>query len=281
MSASAAELWTSAQQGWLASCLHMLQTASWGVADLNAALSIATANDWPDVVLACLQHGAHINARWKGHTPVSRAVQWGNDDALSALVRAGAGVDKTDSTAIENNRQHDGRMWWYPHPTPLSIAALGGRVNGVRILLAAKASVNGLNREVYAYSSAPLLHAVSTPLNLAVVTVLLEAGAKVVTGGPFEHPIVAAASVAGNAAVVTALLRAKAPIESVSSYPYYGFRGGDGGRETALDAACIQGDFDIVRALLQARANVDNRAPTRHRLITACVSGVNPWRASP
>ena len=60
--------------------------ALWHTADLSAAVSIAVAKDWPAVVLAFLQHGAHVNARWKGYTLLAQY-------RLAASKRTASAVD--------------------------------------------------------------------------------------------------------------------------------------------------------------------------------------------
>ena len=166
-------------------------------ADVNAkdilgetALHYAARNGRPDLVAILLSHGAKINTRNKaGQTPFQLATEGNHKDVINLLGGhggKGGAMPKVDIfEAAGTGNAEAVRELLEKHPglvskksrtgdTPLHVAAMNGRTEVVKLLLAGKADVNARND----YGVTPLHNAAGNGLT-EVVALLLAGGADV------------------------------------------------------------------------------------------------------
>jgi ankyrin repeat protein len=209
-----------------------------GDARNNAVLTLVVAAGRGDVakVTSLLEEGSKVDKAHGEHgiTALYAAAEYGNRACaaavVTALLRAGASIDKTEST---------GR-------TPLHMAAHRGHEAVVVLLLQAGADVNKATANTSIVVSCTALSLAGGGGHVAVVALLLQAGALVDKADDYGATPLSTAAGCGHVAVVDLLLQAGACVNSADK---------DG--STPLMFAAQEGHEAVVAALLRAWPVVD------------------------
>jgi ankyrin repeat protein len=237
-------------------------------ADVNAAdgfgrtaLHIAAENGFLAVAEVLLAHHADLNARDSQsngeRTPLYLAAERGNVEMLKWLIVRGADL---------NARSKNGS-------TPLGDAASAGQLDSIKALLAAKADPDTADN----YGRAPMSHAAEGN-NLEVVKILLDAKADP-NGGKLDAPLFCAIK-GGNTNLVELLLRAGANPNlpgrldyQITRLDYDITRRDQISTLIPLELAIEQNRAEIVKMLLQAKANPNGKSFSGTPLVVAVFRG--------
>ena len=201
------------------------QWAEW----LRVPLEHAAGKGDGDLVQKLLKAGADGSAGWKGcdgKSLLHAAAEGGNEQVVSALVRAGANKDMSAKT------QYNGR-------TPLHVAVRGGHVAAAKVLMLAGADVNVLD----AGNDGPLHLAIRSGHEVLAKDLLLRGADPSLRDCHGHFPIHLAAR-RGQKEVVGTLLHAGVQVNRF---------GNDGW--TALFVAVRENHLSTVKALLDSGAN--------------------------
>jgi uncharacterized protein len=164
-----------------------------------------------------------------GDSPLTKAVNAGDLQAVRALIKSGADV---------NARSGDGS-------TPLLWAAHHSNDDIARALIAAKASVDVAND----YGITPLLEASKTG-DAAMMELLLGAGANPSLAHPEGQTPLLAAARSGSVPAVRLLLARGVDVNAAETYQ----------RTTPLMWAAAENHLDVVELLIEAGADVNRQA---------------------
>ncbi|KAH8820739.1 ankyrin repeat-containing domain protein [Xylogone sp. PMI_703] len=221
------------------------------------------------------------NDNWKDSLPLIAAVKFGNDDMIGKLIRAGIQIEASETTGRT-------AAWW---------AAATGRPNALKALIDAgcdkrsftesflkdsdypifitparapfpkclKLLINygiDVNLKTDFYPNSALGYAASKG-NAEICRLLLESGAKA-NGTETERPIILAAQ-SGNRECINMLLEYGAEIDVGVEY--------DGGRPTPLRKAAEYGLVNMVKHLLEKKADANFTALTTTPIFDAIQSG--------
>lgn len=212
----------------------------------DTALTLACAGGHSELVKLLLQRGANIEHRdKKGFTPLILAATAGHAEVVDILNSHGADME------AQSERTKD---------TPLSLACSGGRMEVVEYLLSKGA--NKEHRNVSDY----------TPLSLAasggyvnIIRLLLSHGAEINsrTGSKLGISPLMLAAMNGHTAAVKLLLEMGSDINAQI----------ETNRNTALTLACFQGRHEVVKLLVERKANIEHRAKTGLTPLMEAASG--------
>lgn len=185
-------------------------------------------------VLVCTAALWMTAAAWAGGASVSliEAVKADNRAQALQLIQQGADV---------NAREPDGT-------TALHYAAHNGNAELVERLLRAKAKVNVQND----YGASPMSEAAQIG-HAGIIKALLKAGADVESPNREGQTALMAVARAGNVEAAQALLKAGAQVDAREQW----------GQQTALMWAAAQRQAEMVKLLIQHRADVNARAAVR------------------
>jgi ankyrin repeat protein len=222
------------------------------VTDLGAtALYLACTNHSASMVTRLLEAGADPNlALPSGETPLMNCARTGDPDAVRALLARGARVD-----ARETAHQQTALMWAAAQQHPATVAVLLAARADVRARstvyeqvvtseVTQRAGRESLNYTVRRGGSTPLLFAARAG-DAESARLLLRAGADVNDAMADGLPALTLAAYSGHGTVAAALLEAGADPDAAA----IGF--------TALHAAVLRSDVELVRALLARGATAD------------------------
>ena len=252
------------------------------------------------VVRFLLDQGADVNARSAGVTPLHAAARRGQKAMAELLLSRGANVNARNTSAHEAERERtplheaanegfqavaevllankaDGAAREAEGNTPLHIAAKRDRAKVVGLLAARAANVNAENSA----GITPLAFAAAYG-SLETVKALLDAGAAA-NEGKRDQPLLAAINFGKDAAVVELLLRrAGANPNHVGAATRTGIQNITLGASaypttttTPLRAAVERGDFDIVRLLLQFKADANAVGEDGRTALSLAVGNTN------
>ncbi|CAD5123429.1 DgyrCDS11779 [Dimorphilus gyrociliatus] len=212
----------------------------------DTALTLACAGGHSELVKLLLQRGANIEHKdKKGFTPLILAATAGHAEVVDILNNHGADME------AQSERTKD---------TPLSLACSGGRMEVVEYLLSKGA--NKEHRNVSDY----------TPLSLAasggyvnIIRLLLSHGAEINsrTGSKLGISPLMLAAMNGHTAAVKLLLEMGSDINAQI----------ETNRNTALTLACFQGRHEVVKLLVERKANIEHRAKTGLTPLMEAASG--------
>lgn len=266
-------------------CLPALASSD---ADQFKLLDAARQGDLATVT-ALLKSGADVNARErKNPTALMQAASKGHLDVVRALLAAHAELEATDAEgqtalvfAVQGSHIDVVRELLAAHADPgvttrigggrsvMLLAVMAGEWQIARMLLDAGANPNAAT----AYGETPLRVAASgsTPQQLALVRALLASHVEVDAGQWPRFKAVDARACTG-VQITTVQTSRDGETLVVPAIPCNDeMRNAEG---TALGIAAERGSIDIVRALLDARANVDARQiGWRTPLMTAAIKG--------
>jgi len=234
------------------------------MSDVDVLMSAAYDGD-AEAISAVLARGASVNAvDGNSFTALAYAAQLGHLEAIGALLRAGADTRATVRgatplyLAVQSGRLEAAETLAVADPgavdvarpggiTPLMVAALIGRVDLVRHLLAAGASVRAVDDK-----GSSALYLAAQAAHADVVRDLLAAGSVVdqprTDGYAAGTTPLCIAAEKGSAAVVSLLIDAGAAIDHSPA---------DGG--TPLIASAQRGHVEVVKLLLAAGVNTECR----------------------
>jgi uncharacterized protein len=170
-----------------------------------------------------------VAAGASGDSPLTKAVNAGDIQAVRALIKSGADV---------NARSGDGS-------TPLLWAAHSSNDDIARMLIAAKAAVNVAND----YGITPLLEASKTG-DAAMMELLLQAGANPSLAHPEGQTPLLAAARSGIAPAVRLLVARGVDVNAAETYQ----------QTTPLMWAAAENHLDVVDLLIKAGADVNRQA---------------------
>lgn len=222
-----------------------------------SALTLACENANPGMVTLLLQAGAHPNGAPGALPPIMVASRSGNPDVVAALLARGA-----DANAVENARQQTALMWAVANSHPQVVSVLlraGARVNarsstqanvvqrGNRYAGVASREEGLANRgvaEVTLGGSTALLFAARVG-DLDSARLLVEAHADINDASPDGTSALVTAAHSGQGAVAAFLIEKGADVNA------------DAGGYTALHAAVLRGDRELVSMLLDRGANTE------------------------
>ena len=213
----------------------------------GTALQYAALKGHLDIVEVLLGAGAAVGAKYGKMTALQAASKGGYYGIAELLLRQGAQVDEMSPI--------------FKRETPLRLAAKGGHLHTVRLLLDWHADINGQFRN----GGATPLEAAACEGDLDVVQLLLNTGTIVDARPGSPHSFVestalqAAASGDKNVDLVRALLAAGADPNALP--------GADG--FTALGNAVVIGNLEMTRTLLTAGAHADIAFTSRSPKLTA------------
>jgi ankyrin repeat protein len=239
-----------------------------------AAPLLAAAAPAPDTLLDAARAGetAAVEAALKAGVDANAA----EPDGTRALHYAASRNDAR-ATRLLLARGADARATTNLKVTPLLLACTNGNAEIVQLLLAARAEVNA--RDV---ASETMLMAAARAGSPAVIRLLLQAGAeRDARDAEYGQTALHLAARAGNVEAVRALLTAGAELmartrtgpeppsrriggtqgKGVEKSPARGARPAIPGGKTPLHFAARDGHLEVVRALLDAGAAIDDRDP--------------------
>ncbi|EWZ86326.1 hypothetical protein NW765_001371 [Fusarium oxysporum] len=189
-----------------------------------------------DAVRVLIRHGAKVEFEtpW-GLNPLAVAAKYGHGNIAQIMIDNGAQVD------------HASAVWWpfYRRTckyTALSIAADGGYVETVRLLLA-----NGADIEYENKMGEMAIFVAATAGHVEVMQLLVENGADIESANRFMTTPLMQACRYRNHEAVKLLIRCGANVERVNNDD-----------ETAMSIAVTNGDEPILIALLEAGARFDD-----------------------
>jgi hypothetical protein len=195
--------------------LHMLTNS---LTDWDKELLIAAKRGDLARLRTCIQQGAHINAGDYQDTPLSIAAQNGHAHIVNALITAGVSVSISGM--------------------PLYLAVQEGHIEVVNALIAAGAKVDHFE---YGYGSYTPLCAAIDSGNMAIFTILMNAGAKPNIGEPLHCAVRK-----GRGSMANALIIAGAKVNAVSQQE----------KTTPLMMAAQINSEVMVKLLLKAGADI-------------------------
>ena len=253
----------------------------------ETALHLCARTGDPDAVKVLVSHGASVDTieNWRGQTPLMWAAAEGHAAAMRVLIEAGADVNARSSIVVwERQRTEEPRDKWLPPGglTPLLFAARDGRVEGVKVLLAAGADPNVVDPDRHTAAILALMNG-----HLDVVRVLIEHGIDVNMEDKVGQTALYAAvdlhtvpasnrpapretdDEASSIEIIRLLLdkgaRVDAPLRAALPYRTKLDRGGDGvlgAGTTPLIRAAKSADVPVIKLLLERGANA--KAATRN-----------------
>lgn len=200
--------------------------------DIIMPVTVACIKGHQDIVDELIKSGVDVNLRDGDHTLLTTACLRGHLSVVKVLLNAKANVNLSDE-----------------YQTPLIAACTKGHLSIVKELIEFGADVN-----LRFHSRIPMITACSTN-NWSIVDVLIKAGADVNTKieqNFFGTPLIAACW-NNFFTIVDNLIKEKADVNLGSS------------NLTPLNVACREADLDIVKRLLEAKAQIG-----QHALLNAC-----------
>ncbi|HSV15522.1 MAG TPA: ankyrin repeat domain-containing protein, partial [Tepidisphaeraceae bacterium] len=172
------------------------------------------------------------------------AAEAGDCEGIRAALKAGIGVDEKDKATYDSSSVVCGGL------SALMLAARGGHVDAVKLLLERGANVNALSDDIAHGARPALIYAVAAG-QAATVKQLLDAGADLaIAGKAFDGSTgtaLHAAARKGDAEMVKLLIAAGAQPADKS------------GGKPPLHLAAARDHLDVISALLGAKAKIDQK----------------------